>query len=379
MSHRATQSVVAFHERVASLCIDRLCAALNPATGLFDRQLRNRRWEETYDTEDLTSTAICLIGLHRAGIDPRIVGLDPGRTLAALFKVTRRRNYSGGLGLVVWANAVWNGVPLIDLLQKTGLPPLGLSSDFTGRLTTMEAAWLVSGLVHECRRSGNDIARAALEVALADLLARFQKNTGFFCHASDGAPGTHRLRKWVANFADQIYPVQATALVAIARGNKSALAVSEACATRLVQLQGELGQWWWHYDPRDGNVAQAFPVYSVHQHAMAPMALMTLAAAGGRDYRARVELSHAWIDRNELGIQLLDREAGTIWRDIEIQEGRMNRFVRHVRSVLGWKLADGGASMKNLKVNYETRPYEWAWCLFAGAIAAGSERWEHVT
>jgi hypothetical protein len=223
------------------------------------------------------------------------------------------------------------------------------------------------------------MATAALEVALADLLGRFEKDTGLFCHVSDAAPVTRRIRKWVANFADQIYSVQATALVAIASANKAALTASDSCATRLVQLQGKLGQWWWHYDPRDGNVAQAFPVYSVHQHALAPMALMTLAAAGGRDHRERVELSHAWIDRNELGIRLLDREAGTIWRDIEIQGGRMARVARHARSVLGWKLADGGASMENLKVNYETRPYEWAWCLFAGAVAAGTERGQHVT
>jgi hypothetical protein len=362
---------------VASLCSDRLREALNPATGLFDRQLRDRRWEETYDTEDLTSTAICLIGLHRAGIDPRMVGLDPRRTLAALAEVTRRRNYSGGLGLVVWANAVWDGLPLGDLLQKTGLP-LERLSEFTAPLTTMETAWLVSGLVHECRRSGNSTARTALEVALGDLLARFQKNTGLFCHVSDAAPATQRIRKWVANFADQIYAVQATALVAIIGADKAALAASDACAARLVELQGGLGQWWWHYDPRAGNVAQGFPVYSVHQYAMAPMALITLAAAGGADHHARVDLSHAWINRNELGMQLLDHEAGTIWRDIEPQEGQMGRVVRHTRSVLGWKRPDGGTGAKNLKVNYETRPYEWAWCLFAGAVAAGTEREGHV-
>jgi hypothetical protein len=119
-------------------------------------------------------------------------------------------------------------------------------------------------------------------------------------------------------------------------------------------------------------------VYSVHQHAMAPMALMSLAAAGGTDYRERVELSHAWVDRNELGVSLLDREAGTIWRDIEPDESEISRAARHARSVLGWKPGDGGIAAKNLKVNYETRPYEWAWCLFAGAIAAGLERSEHV-
>jgi hypothetical protein len=378
MPPQATPPVIAFYDQVASLCTDRLRAALNAATGLFDRQLRARRWEETYGTEDLTSTAICLIGLHRAGIDPAVVGLDPARTLDALFKVTRRRKYSGGLGLVVWANAVWDGLPLIDLLRRARVS-LDRPARFTARLTTMETAWLVSGLLHECRRSGDDLAGTALEVALADLLARFEKRTGLFRHVSDAAPPTARIRKWVANFADQIYSVQATALASIAGVDAAARAISDACANRLVELQGALGQWWWHYDPRDGGIAQAFPVYSVHQYAMAPMALMTLATAGGRDHRAAVELGHAWISRNELCVRLLDPEAGTIWRDIEIEEGRMRRSARHARSVLGWKRADGGAAAENLTVNYETRPYEWGWCLFARALAAGTERREHVT
>lgn len=376
-SPRAARAVVSFHERVAGLCKDRLREALNPATALFDRQLRDRTWQATRDTEDLTSTAICLIGLHRAEVAPRVIGLDVRRTLSALVEVTRRRRYQGGLGLVLWANAVWDGLPLDELLRKTGMA-LAPGRELTASLTTMETAWLVSGLVHEHRRSRSPRAEAALEVATRALLERYQPDTRLFRHAGDEASVAHRLRKWVSNFADQIYSVQATAFVAITRGRREALAASEACAARLVELQGELGQWWWHYDPRDGRVAQGFPVYSVHQHAMAPMALMTLAAAGGADHRAAVELSHAWLGRNELGAQLLDREAGTLWRDIELVESRLARTARHAIRVVGWKPPDVGLHETNLKVNFETRPYEWAWCLFAGAIAAGSTRPQHV-
>jgi hypothetical protein len=31
-----------------------------------------------------------------------------------------------------------------------------------------------------------------------------------------------------------------------------------------------------------------------------------------------------------------------------------------------------------LKVNYETRPYEWAWCIYAAAIAGGKEKGPQV-
>lgn len=377
MSSRASDSVIAFHDSVVDLCVDRLREALNPTTRLFDRQLRNKRWEDTLETEDLTSTGICLIGLHRASIDPKRIELDVPRTLDALFEVTRRRSYGGGLGLVLWANAVWDGPPLERVLDRAGLS-LTRPAELIAPLTTMETAWLVSGLIHEVQRSGDAQARLALEVVEGELLARYRSDTQVFVHSSDNAPVLHRVRKFVANFADQIYSVQALSFLSIAAGNRAALAAAEGSARRLVELQGPLGQWWWHYDPRDGTVAQGFPVYSVHQHAMAPMALMSLAAAGGADYRARVDLSHDWVRQNELGVDLLDRGAGTIWRDIELVEGEIERVVRHTRSVFGWKPSDGGTVAANLKINYETRPYEWAWCLFAGAIASGMQRERHV-
>ena len=68
-----------------------------------------------------------------------------------------------------------------------------------------------------------------------------------------------------------------------------------ACADRLVARQGAHGQWWWHYDWRYGTVVERYPVYSVHQHAMAPMALMELREAGGPDHRAAVAAGLGWL------------------------------------------------------------------------------------
>jgi hypothetical protein len=368
-------TAVAFHRRVEAMCLERLREALDPRTSLFERQLRDRRWERTWGSEDLTSTAICLVGLHRAGIDPRAVGLDPSRTLAALCDAWWARSYPGALGLVIWANAVWDGAGVDRLLRMLGTS-LGRTGVATATLTTMETAWLVSGLVHEWRRARRPATRMALDAALAELLARRDPATDLFRHASEAASLKHRVRRFVANFADQIYAVQATAFAAMG-GRSDCLAASQACAARLASLQGELGQWWWHYDPRDGRVAQTFPVYSVHQHAMAPMAFMALASAGGTDHRAAVELGYRWISRNETGAPLFDEEAGTIWRSLERDEGGVPRLARHARSVVGWK-ARAPAAAPRLRVNHETRPYEWGWCLYAGAVAGGGARGEHA-
>lgn len=377
MVPRATNEVVSFHHKVESLCCDRLKEAYNPATRLFDRQLRDKRWGDTIDTEDVTSTGICLIGVHRAGIDPARIGMRVRPTIEAMAAALRRREYAGGLGLVVWANAVWGELGFDDLLRQCGVD-FSKPRDFVAPITTMETAWLLSGLIHEARRAPGVAVQQARDVVLAELMTRYQASTRIFLHASERAPVRHRMRKNVANFADQIYSVQALAFAAIAESSKTALAAADGAARRLVELQGKLGQWWWHYDPRTGGVAHGFPVYSVHQHAMAPMALMAVAAAGGTDHRAAVELSHRWIRTNELSVDMLDLAAGTIWRDIEPEESEIERIARHGRSVLGWTSGDTTRHAGTLKVNHETRPYEWAWCLYAGSIADGQPRERHV-
>jgi hypothetical protein len=361
-----------FHRRVEALCLARLREALDRDAQVFDRQLRQGLWDRTRGTEDLTGTAICLVGLGRAGVDPRAIGLEPHHALAALLARWGPRRYPGALGLLVWANAVWDGLPLGRLLEALDVPQ-GRLGEAGVPLTTMEAAWLVSGLVHEVRRSGHPWTKVALEAALADLLARQHPGTQLFEHAGDAAPVQHRLRRHVANFADQIYAVQAAALAATLAPDAEPLAAAAGCAARLVSLQGDLGQWWWHYDPRAGMVVQPFPVYAVHQHAMAPMALDALAAAGGPDHRAARDRGYAWLDGNELGVSLVDLSAGTIWRSVERREPSVTRLARNACAVAGLR-ASPEAPPPALAVNRETRPYEWGWCLYAGAAADAPER-----
>jgi hypothetical protein len=149
-------------------------------------------------------------------------------------------------------------------------------------LTTMEVAWLVSGLLH----ADHPGLRSAREFALRELELRLDRSTMVFRHASAAAPWRHRLRGRIANFADQVYPLQAFAFAAIVLGDAAYRALADRCGARLVAAQGPLGQWWWHHDAATGRVAGRYPVYSVHQHSTAPMALRCLAVAGGRSHAA---------------------------------------------------------------------------------------------
>ena len=88
-------------------------------------------------------------------------------------------------------------------------------------------------------------------------------------------------------------------------------------------MQGDAGQWWWHYDVRTGGVVEDYPVYSVHQHAMAPMVLLDLREAGGVDHVPAIARGLAWLRTHpETRGELLDDRSGVIWRKVGRREPR---------------------------------------------------------
>ena len=147
-------------------------------------------------------------------------------------------------------------------------------------------------------------------------------------HSTAIAPIAHRLRGRISNFADQIYSVQAFAFASMVLGDERAIQLASQLAERLVSLQGPLGQWWWHDDFRAGDVAEGYPVYSVHQYAMAHGAFGCRGAAVGPVSVMQIQKSHQWLGYNELGVNMIDEKAETIWRDIRRSEGRARSLLR---------------------------------------------------
>jgi hypothetical protein len=235
----------------------------------------------------------------------------------------------------------------------------------------MEVAWLVSGLLH----ADHPALAGATVTALRELQFR-QAPSLAFRHASAAAPLRHRLRARVANFADQVYPVQALSFAALARGGACWLPLAERAAGHLVARQGPLGQWWWHHDARTGKVVEAYPVYSVHQHSMAPMALRALAAAGGVNHGEAVRRSRAWLTANELGLDMQEAATGIIWRSIGRAEAGAARLLRRARIALARPAAPEASP--RLALNREIRPYEWGWLLYARAIEATQPPGNHI-
>ncbi|MFE2283469.1 hypothetical protein ACFXDJ_04760 [Streptomyces sp. NPDC059443] len=273
----------------------------------------------------------------------------------------------GDAALIAWAAAETGHPKLADALARV------TALDLPGRPQyTVEAAWVLSALT---------AARAAVDVedrltaARDRLLAARVGTSPLFPHAT--GPGlVPGYRSHVACFADQTYPLQALARLHASGPDPRALAAADACAARICDLQGDGGQWWWHYDARTGGVVEGYPVYSVHQHAMAPTALFDLADAGGTDFGPAIRRGLRWMtDVPEISgpegtprEPMILEEYGVTWR--KVYRGDPAKAVRAARGlttrvVPQARLTPLDRLFRPLAVDRECRPYEFGWLLHA--------------
>lgn len=265
----------------------------------------------------------------------------------------------GAIALAAWAAAEVAGVFAADLFTQL--------EEYLGHdkvVQTVPCAWALTAAL-AARHLGKT---AEVQRRASRLLLYSQSSHGLFGHLIPASAGGFG-RRHVGCFADQVYPIQALARLAHADDDRVALRTAEACAARIVELQGDAGQWWWHYDTRDGSVVESYPVYSVHQHAMAPMALLDLYDAGGTDYRDAVIKGLLWIDkRPETNEPVVSPEDSVIWRKVGRNEPR--KLVRSIAAVTtglraGLHLPGINMAFPPGRIDRECRPYEFGWLLYA--------------
>jgi hypothetical protein len=351
------------------ICQAGLRAAFNHRQQAFDRQLLDGAWQRTTEDELTTGSLICLIGLDRAGAV--LEGLQSRTALRLLVERIHRRRQHGAIGLAVWASAIVDGPPPDQLAEAAGVR---LNESLLERLTTMELAWIVSGLAHQHVRRPDSMRHLLGDAGRR--LAWRQSESGLMHHVGRAPRIVGRLRGGVANFADQVYALQALSLLGLRKAAETTAAAGRLAA-RLVHHQGPLGQWWWHYRAERDTVLSRYPVYSVHQHGMAPMAFAALAQLTGDALDRRpADRGRRWLLQNELGLTMVDESVPTIWRSIERDEAHAARGARRLGHVL-LGATDKDASV-SLRLNRETRPYEWAWQLHASAIERRVEPRAHI-
>ncbi len=308
-------------------------------------------------------TAITLLGL--AGLPDHLVSTVTGphsrhEVCGRLLEHIAHSENLGDVALTLWAAGLTRHENMGAAAVRLGaLRPL------TDPQPVVELAWLLTALsdVPAANRGG-------LRDRVADrLMSAFDDGSKLFPHIVGGSGGP---RSHVSCFADLIYPIQALSKYAKASGNARALHIASECATRLCSLQGNAGQWWWHYDCRSGLVVERYPVYAIHQDAMGPMGLLALLDAGGPDFRPAITRGLEWlIKAPELkGHSLIDHSVDLIWRKVARREPR--KAVRFLQAAASRIHRSGRIPAVDLvfparAIDFEDRPYHLGWLLYAWA------------
>jgi hypothetical protein len=316
-------------------------------------------------------TIMTLLGLRELELGRMDSPFDTKAIYASFVRETNWIRGIGDLGLLIWLTAVFDPGQLGDIFSKfrcqTALDRYPDAR--SGR--TMELAWFLAGLAHAVDTDPKQ-GRTLTDVALGTYrrLEKNQGESGFFGHLSTKSSVAGRLRGRIGSFADQVYPIYAISKFARALEVQDSLGRALKCADAICRAQGELGQWWWLYDSRSGRVSSRYPVYAVHQHGMAPMALFAVEEASGESFSPFVYRGLGWINRNELGVDMRDPGQNLIWRCI-LPEISQKKYWEIASNLMRSKNDDAPAG--SLKVLYEQRPYEYGWLLYAFARKAEGE------
>lgn len=311
--------------------------------------------------DNLRYAAIVALGLGSVPRDRQRAVLGTDAATQALC-TAERAVATSDMGAV--ALAAWAAAEVADIHDSTLFARLEAAINSRAPLDTVVCAWALCAAL--AARALADTR--ALEKAAADRLMREQGQSGLFPHVLPRhAAGS--LRAHVGCFADQVYPIQALARYSAATGDPVSLARANACADRICALQGKRGQWWWHYDVRDGTCLEGYPVYSVHQHAMAPMALLDLWEAGGSAHWRNIISGLDWLDAHpEVGEALVSDRIGVVWRKVGRRDpAKLARKLAAASSALhtGGRPLGIDWMFPADRIDHECRPYEFGWMLYA--------------
>lgn len=355
-------SSAAFIRRLRALAVPALARMFRPEEQTFVFRLRLTQSGLAAEGVSKRYTAISLIGL--ANEDETLVRTVFGEVDRQLVcdRLVREIGHCDNLGdvaLILWA-ARASGYEDVQPVRKRLFELQPRERGYP----VVDLAWALAALCWD-QHPSCDALRDALS---ARLLQACAPHSGVFSHTLGEGPAG--LRSHVACFADLVYPVHALAQYTKLTGDQSTLDAARRCADLFCRKQGTEGQWWWHYDLRTGDVIEPYPVYAVHQDAMAPMALFALEEMVGETYTSHIEKGLAWLARApELGGgSLVDDDVPMIWRKVARREpGKVARTVQALISRLHPRLRAPGIDVVFPvgAVDYEDRPYHLGWLLYA--------------
>ncbi len=354
-------------QQASQLCevaVRSLVRMYDPQNRTFCHCIRRTGQGDQVEGTSTRYAATVLIGLAEhpdALVNEVLLGQSADELCSSLIARLSNDSELGEIALTLWAARAMNHVDApkaLDMLRR--VKPQSCNAP------TVEVAWALSALVaDDCESARDD----ELAKQIADRLLRsFNGDTALFSHVPlDANPSA--MRAHVACFADLVYPIQALSFYYRFAKDSEALAAATRCGQRMCDGQGPQGQWWWHHDVRTGRCLEEYPVYSVHQDSMAPMALLALKQASGVCHGDAIARGLQWLeDSPEIGGSLFDKDADLIWRKVARREpGKLVRGLQATASKVHPSLRVPAANtiFPPTYIDYETRPYHMGWILYA--------------
>jgi hypothetical protein len=346
------------------LSVNRLAKMFDKGKGLFCYTVRRTNNGLCNKGISLRYTIISLLGLHRFEAQGGRFPIDIESTLARFLKNVDAIDNLGDIGLLIWLCALVSPDRLEKLFSNPSIrQSLDKYPDARQGKTT-EIAWFLAGLSHSALAQGQSAGDLRdLSIKTLEMLKRNYGAKGIFGHTNKSSLAGI-LRGRIGCFADQVYPIYALSMFAKAYGNQEALKIAVNCAEAICRVQGPFGQWWWHYDRVTGKVIGRYPVYSVHQDAMAPMALFALSEVTGMNFEAFMYKGLEWITgNNELDFNLMDTSQNVIWRSFYRE--KYKNYYDEVLALI--RFSANKRDHNDLKILFECRPYHLGWLLYAFA------------
>ncbi len=342
--------------------------SLKRLESMFDRGERLFCFRTIFSNENARNeglsfrySIISLLGLYKHQLHGDIPTINLRDATERLIERSKQINSIGDMGLLLWLLALYcpDNVGRLDF--EAGVHTALERYDDARAVKTTELAWFLTGLSYLALKNIN--ALSGLKELTTRTYGLLKKNygQGIFRHQSPQGLAGGALRSRMGTFADQVYPIYAFTRFAQACGHEEAMEIAFQCGKTICSLQGPVGQWWWHYDAVNGNVVGRYPVFSVHQYGMAPMALFTLAEATGTSFDQEIYKGLDWVaGSNELGINMVDIVHAVVWRSIYRPSFRMR-----LEELSSFVTRCNEKEPNDLKVLHECRPYCFGWFLYA--------------
>jgi hypothetical protein len=194
------------------------------------------------------------------------------------------------------------------------------------------------------------------------LTQRYHSQSGLFFDAPFG------FRRRFASFATQTYLTIACYHYGELIGDSAAIKMANACARKLILLQGPCGEWPWFFDAEKGLVLDFYEVYSVHQYGMAPAFLECAERHGVLEAREALIEGFNWVlGNNQLARSMLIPTLQLSLRsqvrknELRTKKWRMLRAVRNAYL----QPAAGVIDSADVALRLECRSYELGWILWS--------------